>query len=83
MKKKIGSFLILFMLSYAAEAKVVLSPLIADGMVLQRESEVKIWGKADPSQKIRIVPSWDGHKYTVRSDSAGNWCARISTAEAG
>ena len=34
--------------SVLAEAKVKLPSVLSDGMVLQRERPIKIWGTADP-----------------------------------
>lgn len=52
------------------EAKVKLPVLIADGMVLQREQPVKVWGTADAGESIQIkflkVPAQQGEKATLQ-----------------
>ena len=43
--------LMIGMLAFAglsANAKVVLPDIISDGMILQRNSETGLWGKAEP-----------------------------------
>ena len=39
--------------SLIACAKVKLSPLFSDNMVLQQEAEVPVWGKASPEMTAR------------------------------
>lgn len=79
--------LILLSLSLLAvislEAKVVLPQVFADNMVLQRESDVAIWGKAEPDSKVVICPSWTKSKIVVKSDNHGDWRARLITPQAG
>lgn len=45
--------------------------LISDGMVLQRERDVRLWGHADAGQKVDI--SFLGRTYTARADDTGAW----------
>ena len=37
-----------------ARANVVLAPLFADGMVLQRDQPIRIWGTADVAEKVKV-----------------------------
>ena len=57
--------------------------MFSDGMVLQRNSNPSIWGKADPNTKIEITTSWDEKKYQFLSSSDGNWKTELNTPEAG
>ena len=43
-------------------AQIKVNSLFSDDMILQRNSEVAIWGKADANQKISIQSSWDKKK---------------------
>lgn len=43
----------------SAPAKVVLSSLFTDNMVLQQQTDVQIWGMASPKKTVSIRPSWD------------------------
>ena len=40
--------------SLIACAKVKLSPLFSDNMVLQQNAKVRFWGKARPGEKILV-----------------------------
>ena len=65
------------------ESKSLLLPsLFSDGMVLQRESKVSIWGKSQPNRKISIVSSW-GNQSSSISDNNGNWVVELETKDAG
>jgi sialate O-acetylesterase len=50
---------------------IKLSPLISDGMVLQRNAEVKIWGKAIPNESVTL--NFKDKIYNVKSDKDGCW----------
>ncbi len=68
----------------SVEAKVVLPHIFGDNMVLQQQTDVKIWGTANPSSKVVITPSWDSNaSVTVKSGKDGKWTATLSTPEAG
>ena len=59
-----------------------LPSIIGDHMVLQANSNVKIWGWADPNKEVLIIPSWS--QDTVRTKSTGDtkWLASIQTPAA-
>lgn len=48
-------------------AKIKLPSVISDGMVLQQQSEVKLWGKADANSTVRISTSWNEKDYLTPS----------------
>lgn len=81
--KKFFAMLALALVPMLSSAEVVPAGIIGDNMVLQRNSDVKIWGKADKNKTVSITTSWDGSKYKVKSDDNGSWCATIKTTEAG
>jgi len=55
----------------AAEAKVVPASPFGDGMVLQRDRKVPVWGKADPGTKVTV--SFAGQEKTSVADAKGSW----------
>lgn len=69
--------------SITADAKVTLPSVMGDNMVLQRDTQVNIWGKAAPKAKVTVTPSWDGRTYTATADSDGRWIAKVATGNAG
>lgn len=64
-------------------AKVQLPSILADNMVLQQKTNVKLWGKARPKTKIVIKPSWALKGISVQSEDNGNWKVLIPTPSAG
>ncbi len=67
----------------ALQAKVELPSILGSGMVLQRNAQVNLWGKATPGRKVTITASWTKEKFTTKADGDGKWATRIPTAEAG
>ena len=74
--------LIFFLLvSVTAFSQVRLPKLISDGMVLQRNAPVKIWGWAGKNEKIVI--KFIGSTYNTTADDNGNWSVTLSNLKAG
>lgn len=71
------------LLTLSAQAKVELPVIFGDNMVLQRNSDVAVWGSAKPNSKVTISPSWTKTRTTVTAGSDGKWQARVRTTEAG
>lgn len=62
-------------------AKVQLGPVITDNMVLQQNTNARIYGKADPGAKVSVTPSWNGKTYTTTTDRTGNWSLAVETPQ--
>jgi len=69
--------------AFFSQAEIKLSNVLTDNMVLQRNSEVKIWGKASAGQILTINTSWNKVKTSATADDKGNWVAKVTTTEAG
>ena len=52
--KIIFTLFIILISSVIIEAKVKLPTLITDGMILQRNQNVTIWGSADSGEKVNL-----------------------------
>lgn len=63
------------------EAKIKLPALVSDGMVLQRNQKLNLWGKADVGEKIEV--KFLNKKYTTTADAIGNWKITLSEQKAG
>jgi sialate O-acetylesterase len=55
--------------------------LFADGMVVQRERPVHVWGMAAPGEKVAV--SFRGETKSVAADELGRWSLRLSPGAAG
>ncbi len=69
------------LISQAAFCKVKLPVLISDGMVLQRDADIKIWGWADANEKIAI--NFNGKTYETAAGADGEWAVMLSDLKAG
>ena len=70
--------IILFLMIFAAlssSAAVRLPHLISNRMVLQRDTELAVWGWADPGEKVTV--RLKGKHYHTVTDVAGKWSVAI------
>ena len=75
--------LVCCLLPLVAAAQLRLPSVIGDGMVLQRNSSVRLWGKAAPSSQVRIAAGWAAEPVEASASHDGDWSAEIPTTEAG
>jgi sialate O-acetylesterase len=69
------------LLSFSAFSDVKLPALVSNGMVLQRNIPVKIWGWANPNEKVTVT--FKGKKIRSASDASGNWACTLPATPAG
>lgn len=85
MKKTINQLfitsLLLFMLPHFLQANVKLPSLVSDGMVLQRDTKLIIWGWASPGEKVQI--KFNKKSGSTTADSDGNWKIALPPMKAG
>lgn len=82
MKKLFLLFAFLFVIT-PLFGKIKLPSIFADNMVLQQNTTVKIWGWANPNEKITITAGWQAGTVEVTADAKGRWTAKIKTIKAG
>ena len=66
---------------HTAQAMVRLPRLVGDGMVLQRDAEVKIWGWADANEKVTV--SFNAQTYHTTTGADGRWSVTLAASESG
>lgn len=79
----IVTFLLLISNTPFTSAAVRLPSIIGSHMVLQQNSEVKLWGWCGPAEKIVIKTSWDTVTYQTKGESSAKWSLMIRTPAAG
>lgn len=83
--KKLGGYgiltLLFLFLTICADASIRLPKLISDGMVLQRDAPLKIWGWADTGEKISI--NFNGKTYKTKASADGKWLVTLPAQKAG
>lgn len=77
----LGIALMLAMGSQPVMAKVRLPKLVSDKMVLQRDTDLKIWGWADAGEKVTVRLM--GKYYETEADKDGNWIVTLPPQKAG
>jgi sialate O-acetylesterase len=83
MKKTILSAIFCLSLSCSLKANVKLPAILADSMVIQRDTRVNIWGWADPGEIITVTASWLKSPVTTAADSSGRWMVKVKTTRSG
>jgi sialate O-acetylesterase len=73
--------IILISLSETARGDVKLPVLVSDGMILQRESNVNIWGWASPGEKVAV--KFRNKSFHAVTDSKGSWKIILPPMNAG
>lgn len=79
-KKSLSFFLVCFT-TVSSFGQVRLPKLVSDGMVLQRDAPVKIWGWAAAGEKITVT--FLGLTYNTIADGEGDWSISLTGLKAG
>ena len=88
MKRYCISFIIfLFVILYQpcmGLAHITTGPLVGDNMVVQQQSEVRLWGWTDKGAQttVTLCTSWNQSKQKVKADENGRWEFSVSTPAA-
>lgn len=61
------------------ESALALPYIMSDGMVLQQESNVAIYGTDDRGVKVTVSPSWSDSHFDAVTGSDGRWIVKIKT----
>ncbi len=72
----------LSMINSEENKSVEIPSIFSDNMVLQRNSEVPFWGRADHNTEITVKGSW-GKSAAASADETGFWKTKLETPEAG
>jgi len=64
----------------AAEARLTLAAPFTDNMILQRQSDVPVWGFDTPGSKITV--EFAGQTKTTTTDKNGDWTVKLSPLKA-
>ena len=68
-------------LARPAAAQVRLPRLVSDGMVLQRDADVAVWGWARPGEAVAV--SFLGKNYRATTSPAGQWRVQLPRLQPG
>ena len=82
MNKKILSLLFMTCLTISGQAKVKLPHLVSDNMVIQQQTDVRLWGWTKPGKKVTAIPSWSQERSEAKADKAGRWLLTVKSPKA-
>jgi sialate O-acetylesterase len=87
MNKKIplllSTFYAVFFTSAQLFAEIKLPAIFGNNMVLQRETDVAIWGTAEKNATVEVITSWNSKTYSTKAADDGRWKLKVSTPKAG
>jgi sialate O-acetylesterase len=79
---KLGVILFMFVfMSVHVWAEVKLPAIVGNGMVLQRNEEVKVWGWAEPGEKVSV--KFLKKNYSTIAGKDGKWMVKLKPMNAG
>ena len=61
MSKRISMLMVLAALTISAQAKVRLPHIIGDNMILQQQTDARLWGWAQPGKTVKVSTSSKGY----------------------
>ncbi|HSD06869.1 sialate O-acetylesterase [Flavobacterium sp.] len=79
MKK--GILFLFLMAGILVNANVKMPLLFSDGMVLQRNKTIPVWGWADPNEKVEV--RFNKQIKTIQADKNGKWMIGLNAEKAG
>ncbi|MBK0383582.1 hypothetical protein I5M32_11495 [Pedobacter sp. SD-b] len=72
-------FILTMLNTLKVDGQVTVSPIFGNHMVLQQNANIKIWGKANPNEEIKITGSFLKGNFKSISDKDGNWVIELKT----
>lgn len=69
--------------SFSYAQKIELNSLFSDGMVLQQQSSVSIFGKTEPNYSFKFKADWMDASIKVKSNTEGRFLFKVNTPSAG
>ena len=72
----------LAILSSTAQAKVRLPHILGDNMILQQQTDARLWGWAKPGRTVKVTTSWTKDVVTAKADADGRWLLTVKTPAA-
>ncbi|WP_159039867.1 sialate O-acetylesterase [Christiangramia fulva] len=75
-------FLLVCIIPLYGFSNISLPKIFGDNMVLQRNTEVSLWGWAKPGENIKIKLSWNSDNFETMPDNSGFWKIMVPTSDA-
>jgi sialate O-acetylesterase len=82
MYKRILTLAALASLTWSVQAKVKLSHLVGDNMVIQQQTDVRLWGWAKPNSTVTATTSWSQERSTAKVGKDGQFLLTVKSPKA-
>ena len=82
MNKRILSLAVLAVVNIGSQAKVKLPHLVSDNMVIQQQTDVRLWGWAKAGSKVVATTSWSTQRSEAKVDKQGRWLLTVKSPQA-
>ena len=66
-------FLLFLAIVPSIQGEIRLPNILGNYMVLQQQSNVLLWGWANPAEKVQVETGWDTSTKETTADSGGKW----------
>jgi sialate O-acetylesterase len=81
---KVMLLMAIICLEVSVYADIRLPAVLSSNMVLQQQSQIKLWGWGEPYEKITVTTSWDNKTYPeTKPNGNASWQLNINTPAAG
>ncbi len=82
MNKRICTLAVFTVLMVGLQAKVKLHHLVSDNMIIQQQTDVRLWGWAKPGRKVIATTSWSDARSEAKADKNGKWLLTVKSPKA-
>ncbi len=82
MNKRICTLAVFTVLMVGLQAKVKLHHLVSDNMIIQQQTDVRLWGWAKPGRKVIATTSWSDARSEAKTDKNGKWLLTVKSPKA-
>ena len=73
---------LLLLASATLQAEIKTPAVIGDHMVLQRNTQARLWGWSSPNSHMTVETSWGDQTYRTTADEKGRWEIAVQTGDA-
>ena len=81
MKRLLGMVALVAMAT-GMQAKVKLPHILCDNMVIQQQTDVRLWGWAKAGKKVTATTSWSDQRAEAKADKEGRWLLTVKSPKA-
>ena len=73
---------VLLTIATNVQGKVRLPHLVSDNMVIQQQTDVRLWGWAKAGSKVVATTSWSTQRSEAKADKQGRWLLTVRSPQA-